>query len=479
MKKLLLLFSLFFVVLAGASIALTIDPSGTFQQTAYTFQEQKVNFTIRNNHNFDIFFINFSKLNDFAFPSINNLSAGGNLSIQASILTTAAYNSQVSSLITYYYKTNISVDPVTKNITISSGGFLPQNVDLIKNSQIKWTNDDTLPHTVTSTLFDATLQPGESFSFTFTNTGNVSYFDRNTNLQGKISVIEPFDLQYVHVPANDVELNFSINSILVETNYTASLLSGNLYSVEYNKKRDGVLKITNTGLTKLKNVQLSANQWISFSQNNFDLNASQDLFAVFTITPLVTNETETGRNYSLTITLNPVNALQTTLNLTVEIPLVSNVSFNQTTACDFFKEKKDFCNSFPSSPFCATEPIIKEVPIVKYESPPLPYNFTQDDIFQLTRKYLTIDDEMKKLNNFIKQEIDKIDNSTAVTKINTEQSKNTIEELRIENEERKSLNKTLIVLMVVVIVLLIAGGVIAYVILKVYKFQRGKGAMTT
>ena len=65
--------------------------------------------------------------------------------------------------------------------------FSPSKIEVDAGTTVTWTNNDTLPHTVTSTksddidsatsgLFDSgTLQPGETFSYTFKTAGDYPY----------------------------------------------------------------------------------------------------------------------------------------------------------------------------------------------------------------------------------------------------------------------------------------------------------------
>jgi plastocyanin len=51
-------------------------------------------------------------------------------------------------------------------------------LDVPVNTQVTWTNNDSVPHTVTADdgSFDSgTLQPGQTFSHTFTSAGKVTY----------------------------------------------------------------------------------------------------------------------------------------------------------------------------------------------------------------------------------------------------------------------------------------------------------------
>ncbi len=64
-------------------------------------------------------------------------------------------------------------------VSIENLAFVPPVVYVPPTTQVRWTNNDTVPHTVTSDppgLFDSgTLQPGESFEFRFEETGDYGY----------------------------------------------------------------------------------------------------------------------------------------------------------------------------------------------------------------------------------------------------------------------------------------------------------------
>jgi plastocyanin len=73
------------------------------------------------------------------------------------------------------------------SVTIADSSFGPSKIEVKAGTTVTWTNNDPLPHTVTSTrsddvdsatsgLFDSgTLQTGESFSYTFTKAGDYPY----------------------------------------------------------------------------------------------------------------------------------------------------------------------------------------------------------------------------------------------------------------------------------------------------------------
>jgi plastocyanin len=82
-------------------------------------------------------------------------------------------------------------------ITIQTFQFKPAQLEVKAGTQVTWTNQDDIRHTVTSGTpekkdgrFDAPLAgKDKSFSFTFSQPGTYVYFcDRHEHMQGEIQV---------------------------------------------------------------------------------------------------------------------------------------------------------------------------------------------------------------------------------------------------------------------------------------------------
>lgn len=63
-----------------------------------------------------------------------------------------------------------------KDVRVMGGFYAPDGIEIAVGETVTWTNDDSMPHTVTSTWdagesFDAILRSGESFSWTFAEEG--------------------------------------------------------------------------------------------------------------------------------------------------------------------------------------------------------------------------------------------------------------------------------------------------------------------
>lgn len=66
----------------------------------------------------------------------------------------------------------------TVKVTIKDIKFLPHDVTVKEGQKIRWTNDDSVPHTVTAKSnadFDEMLKPGSFFETTLRNAGKIDY----------------------------------------------------------------------------------------------------------------------------------------------------------------------------------------------------------------------------------------------------------------------------------------------------------------
>jgi plastocyanin len=75
---------------------------------------------------------------------------------------------------------NSSQPTATDSVTIKDLAFSPQNITVKKGTKVTWTNQDSTSHTVTETdgkngPSSSTLSNGQSYSFTFNETGTFAY----------------------------------------------------------------------------------------------------------------------------------------------------------------------------------------------------------------------------------------------------------------------------------------------------------------
>lgn len=115
------------------------------------------------------------------------------------------------------------------------GGFFdPAALEIGAGEEVIWTNEDSMPHTVTSTWdegrsFDAVLRGGESFSWTFADAGDFvvhcrphAYPNEDGGMDGMAMTIRVGPTESVGAPANDVP--FAGMALLIVAAIGASML---------------------------------------------------------------------------------------------------------------------------------------------------------------------------------------------------------------------------------------------------------------
>ena len=77
-------------------------------------------------------------------------------------------------------------------VAIDDFAFAPTTIEIVAGDEVTWSNVDAAPHTVTSTqgLFGSeTLDPGDSFAFTFEEPGTYPYrCEIHPDMQGQVRV---------------------------------------------------------------------------------------------------------------------------------------------------------------------------------------------------------------------------------------------------------------------------------------------------
>ena len=127
-----------------------------------------------------------------AQPAVTLVSGQANLSSSTLPIGTHNVTAQYSGDVNFATSTSstlaqtVNMVSTLVNITLHHPGtcingspcqFNPKNVTISSGSTVKWTNIDTITHTVTSdtSIFSSSVSAGKSFSFTFPNTGTFTY----------------------------------------------------------------------------------------------------------------------------------------------------------------------------------------------------------------------------------------------------------------------------------------------------------------
>lgn len=95
--------------------------------------------------------------------------------------TAPTQNGQATQTLPTLVTTPAPTTTVESNVMVSikDFSFNPKTLTIKTGTKVIWTNNDSVPHTITSDsgnlLNSGVLPPGQSFSFTFTNLGTVNY----------------------------------------------------------------------------------------------------------------------------------------------------------------------------------------------------------------------------------------------------------------------------------------------------------------
>jgi plastocyanin len=75
-------------------------------------------------------------------------------------------------------------------VTIQNFAFNPETITVSVGTTVTWVNEDSAPHILHSDLFTSnTMNKGDSFSYTFTTAGEVSYIcNIHPSMTGKVVV---------------------------------------------------------------------------------------------------------------------------------------------------------------------------------------------------------------------------------------------------------------------------------------------------
>ena len=112
----------------------------------------------------------------------------GSLILGGCSLTGGTQNSSTNSTTTQTPTQGSVIENNTINIQIFA--FNPGTLTVKKGATVNWMNNDSAVHQIKSTSFNSTgLASGQSFSFTFTNTGTFDYSCAiHPSMMGKIIV---------------------------------------------------------------------------------------------------------------------------------------------------------------------------------------------------------------------------------------------------------------------------------------------------
>lgn len=147
--------------------------------------------TIVSGDNGDSIAIGLRQLNDSGYTGIAVLQASGDQTTITIYLAKDLSGSTSATPVADHSAHSASADSV--QVEISNLTYSPASITISAGQSVTWTNNDTVPHTVTAKDRDAlqsgTIQPGDTFTQTFDTPGTYEYFcEFHSNMSGVVVV---------------------------------------------------------------------------------------------------------------------------------------------------------------------------------------------------------------------------------------------------------------------------------------------------
>ena len=353
--------------------------------------EQSFSLNITNNYNFDIFKLTFYNIDGFTFPEIN-ISSGSTKLINFNVLTNYSFEGTKSATINFKYLGNIPEEITTYVLTITSSGINSQinnHITIRVGDSIRWNNNDQVTHNLESSTFESSISPSSTYTKQFNTIGTFEYRTMVAGITfftGTIDVINRTGSYLVTNPDYDISYLINLKSIPDPTSLTASISQTN-YSIDPTLYKEGLLTITNNGSKKAENIILSSSQWITFDENNFDLEPNDLKYIKYRITPEIFETEKTNKTYNIILKVKAINTEEYTNTLNIFIPY-SNAFGDITSEQGFLNWFANvFCPANPNNFLCNTSARnLNETARIIYRESEYSVNMTGSEWYNLVKR---------------------------------------------------------------------------------------------
>jgi len=455
-----------------SSLALEISPSEAISNV-YVSEPHTASITLTNNQPFKIFNITFSSLEYFSFPIIHELNAGESIQYNFTILTDTSFDSQpFTSIASFLYEIDVPIDPKTYNISVTDSGFIPYDIIIYAGDSIKFKNNGTITHSITSSEWDHELTTGAEQTIQFNQVKDITYYCKFIHFTGNIHVKNRSLTEFAHNNEFDKTFKVNLQSSYKATNLSIEFPEKTNFTINWNGYDEGMLKITNTEMETAHNIHLSTNSdevIIEFDENDFDLNPDQTNYVTFKVYPIVNRTEQTNKTYDVTIQLISENAGGTDNQIRVFIPYHEFSVMNETLS-EWWAEMRAFCNENKNSSLCLTEPIIKYINQTRNATPIYRLNFTEQQLIEFLHNARENKDISTRLENQLKTDIATIIGMLS----NVEKNSSLAYSIASETQKKAETRNTITLVIITLLILIGCGVAITFYALKYAKGKRAK-----
>lgn len=476
-NKLYLICIFLFIVTFVSASPIIITPSTLDVNLTKSIVKQ-INVTISNPYNYSLHNIKAESFGILLkYPNLiydSELISNESISFLIDIYTDDVGNFNRSiNIIGYEYSDdacdNDLVNPI--NIT-SSGGPEPNNITIKRGNKITFNNNYGSEILVQIGGGDSIIigYPGKSVESIFDTAGQYNYdIFRNYNNKIGSGNIHVNECSIYH--SGTLDLN--IISKLDLTTLYPNFFGKTNYTINFNDKLEKYFGLENVGNKKAINVQISGD-WFRFKVNNEwlstwtdSLDVQNDIPISFEINPSfykIFETADTGKSYIKTITITGDNILTYTQDISIYINQVV-IDSNNVTSTDWWIVKKTFCDSYPDSPLCISEPRIIYENHTIYDAPDILTNMSPADVLNYFKIINDLQNTWQTYSNNWKLDTDIMKNGITDTQNAANQSLST----QIENKDSFNSFKSVFYIIFGTLLFLIMGGGVGFVLLKYYQ----------
>ncbi len=314
-KKIYSLF-LFLFLISYVSASLTLEPTNVVADKIYG-EELNITLHLNNTESHNFTNLSFSDNDYIRMEEIPVILSGETKSFTATVFGDIDFVGSVD-LEALFFSNNLgSVDEEYVVSLISDNSIDLRDFSIYVNNRVTFKNSKSEEVILVFGESTTTLAPGTNKTFTLTTAEKLSYYFSNGISSNPISSSYEITILPTTGIVMDPNLNpkvfLNISLSYPETTIQITYLTENNYSsLSPFESREGTIELKNTGAKIAKDINLNC-EWMSFSQNNFDLSPGSSKPITYTFSPQIYSTNETNKSYEklLTITGNFEDKLQT------------------------------------------------------------------------------------------------------------------------------------------------------------------------
>lgn len=415
--KFKLFISLLLLLLPFTSANLIVNQSVNVSKT-FGINTQS-SFILINTENYPFYNVTFENNNIVSMTKLDTIASGNIVSIPFTVISDVPgnYNIKVKG----FKINNIGTSNQTYNININDyANPNPCDFTIIQGDRVIWksnvNNQVTIKNRETNSII-TTLTNGQTYTYITSLPQILKYSLEVAGFVFSACNINILDTNgLVNDPLKDGILNLSININYELTILNATYTTTN-YTMNFYDTTDGIILLKNIGTKTAQHVTLNG-EWTTFNGNDFSLNSGETKAIIYTITPSISQTSQTNLTYSKIIRI--------TGNFP-EIDQSINIYINPATI-DFSNQSQEsvnylinvFCPKYPTSILCGQNQTV----IYKYISNASDNQFnvtmSQSQVKELWLFMLEEGENRKTLDNYMKLTVDELNNKINQTTANVD-----------------------------------------------------------